>query len=488
MNKELPAYFSSPDFQEILKKYLDMIDNHIQVYFDSDDLMDLAFYFIETNNEKEAEKVLDYALQLRPDDTNALIFKIRDIANRGMYDKALQLLAQIEDQTNEEVIFMKAEILIETGKQEEADAILQKMVLHQDDSVKLLSDIAIFYLELGNSEYAYKWINAIKEKGQTLQNSQILRDLWTDYSVLVGNFNDAIATLKITLDEHPYSLEHWVQLSKYHLANEEVPQALEASEFALAINVKSKEANELKAICYINQKEYQKAIDHINNSLKHIKDKTDRMYGLLANCYVEIGQLEEAIHEFKLWIENVDCSDMEKAEIHNTISVCYQCLDDMENAMYYIDKAMEIDPQNPRILIQRAYYYIHDGIVDEAERVIDEALSYCDDQSKEYFYFNIANNYYTYCHHDKSIEWCQKGLQEYPDATHKYSALAALCYIKMDNRDIALEYLIKAFDFKEATYPGNPIEKERMIKYMKELKNDYSDIDDEEIIKYICNL
>ena len=66
--------------------------------------------------EKEADEVIDYSLQLHPNNTDALIFKIRSSFYYGYKEKARELFNRLEDPTDREVMFLKAEMLIDEKK------------------------------------------------------------------------------------------------------------------------------------------------------------------------------------------------------------------------------------------------------------------------------------------------------------------------------------------------------------------------------------
>ena len=116
MSKKKNTYFDKPEFKNILAKYEGMVQNHTSIYFDAEDLVDIADYYISINNEERAEKAIDYSLILHPTDTDSLIYKIRSLSYKGKKHDASQLMKLIEDPNEREVLFLKAELLLEENQ------------------------------------------------------------------------------------------------------------------------------------------------------------------------------------------------------------------------------------------------------------------------------------------------------------------------------------------------------------------------------------
>ena len=56
MNNDLTSYFEDPEFKEILAKYEGMVNDHTSIYFDAEELTDIAEYYASQEKEAEAEK------------------------------------------------------------------------------------------------------------------------------------------------------------------------------------------------------------------------------------------------------------------------------------------------------------------------------------------------------------------------------------------------------------------------------------------------
>ena len=125
MNNDLSSYFEDPEFKDLLAKYEGMVESHTPTYFDAEELTDIAEYYASQGEEQKAEDAIDLALRLHPTNTDALVFKSRSLCIKGKLSEAYQIMNLIEDPSDREVQFLKADLLMEERRLEEADAIFE---------------------------------------------------------------------------------------------------------------------------------------------------------------------------------------------------------------------------------------------------------------------------------------------------------------------------------------------------------------------------
>ena len=138
MNNDLSSYFEDPEFKEALEKYEGMVKNHTPAYFDADELTDIAEYYASKGRQIEAEAAIDFALQLHPNDTDALIFRARSLAMKGRLDEAYMVMDLIEDRSDREVRFLKADLLMEEKRMEEADHVFEELAAYEEGKLETL--------------------------------------------------------------------------------------------------------------------------------------------------------------------------------------------------------------------------------------------------------------------------------------------------------------------------------------------------------------
>ncbi|MBQ8889752.1 MAG: DUF3808 domain-containing protein, partial [Bacteroidaceae bacterium] len=201
MNNDLSSYFEEPEFREILAKYEGMTKSHTSVYFDAEELTDIAEYYASQGNDKKADKAIEYALKLHPNNTDALVFKARSLCIKGKIDKAYQILDLIEDTSDREVKFLKADLLMEEGLFAEAEDVFLELAAAENESEEVLLDIAMDYMDNNQKDYAETWLERAKVAGHNENNSQKFRDVWCDFCMTFNQPQKAVRAYQLTLDE-----------------------------------------------------------------------------------------------------------------------------------------------------------------------------------------------------------------------------------------------------------------------------------------------
>ena len=186
MNYDMSSYFEDPEFKDILAKYEGMVKDHTPTYFDAEELTDIAEYYASIEQEEKANAAIEFALRLHPTNTDALVFKSRSLCIKGKLEEAYQIMNLIEDTSDREVLFLKADLLIEERRLEEADIIFQELASVEDNAFETLLDILLVYMDTNQQEYAAKWIRKLRDNGYNENNSQKFRDAWCDYCMTFG--------------------------------------------------------------------------------------------------------------------------------------------------------------------------------------------------------------------------------------------------------------------------------------------------------------
>ena len=225
MNNDLSSYFEDPEFKDLLAKYEGMVENHTPTYFDAEELTDIAEYYATQGEEQKAEEAIDFALRLHPNNTDALVFKSRSLCIKGKLSEAYQVMNLIEDPSDREVQFLKADLLMEEHRLEEAEFIYQELAQSEGESFDVLLDIALTYMDANQKDYAFLWIDKLRQKGYNETNNQKFRDAWCDYCMTFGCPEQATQAFQLSLDEQPYSIPHWNGLAKCYFAQNETEKA-----------------------------------------------------------------------------------------------------------------------------------------------------------------------------------------------------------------------------------------------------------------------
>ena len=461
MNNDLSSYFEDPEFKDLLAKYEGMAESHTPTYFDAEELTDIAEYYAMQGDEQKAEEAIDFALRLHPNNTDALVFKSRSLCIKGQLSEAYQIMNLIEDPSDREVQFLKADLLMEEHRLEEAEDIFVELAASENESLEVLLDIALTYMDANRKDYAYRWIQKIQEKGYNESNSQKYRDVWCDYCMTFGEPEKATQAFQLSLDELPYSIPHWNGMAKCYLAQNDIEKAHEAIDFALAIDENNLEALEVKGFCHMQNENYEEALA-IFQQLLPLSKTPSRIYALLVKCYLDLERATEAKQTCQQWLKECpQLTGFERSEIFSYISMCCFNLYQPEEGMKYIDAALDLEPSFRGAMLQKGMLYLQMGQNEEAAQLFQKVLDISPDDEQSEIIYNVANSYFFLHMYPEAIEWCEKIIQSYPDEQTEALYLIACSHYSMFDIDSCMKYLTIVWKLSNNRFEDEYIEDKR---------------------------
>ena len=465
MNNDLSSYFEDPEFKDLLAKYEGMVESHTPTYFDAEELTDIAEYYASQGDEQKAEDAIDFALRLHPTNTDALVFKSRSLCIKGKLAEAYQIMNLIEDTSDREVKFLKADLLMEERRMEEAEYIYQELAKSEDESFEVLLDIFMTYMDANQMDYAEKWLNKIERKGYNETNSQKYRDALCDFCMTFGQPERATQAFQLSLDELPYSIPHWNGLAKCYLAQNDIEKAHEAIDFALAIDENNVEALEVKGFCYIQSENYEEAL-RIYRQLLPTSKVPSRIYALMVKCYLDMEMAIEAKAMCQEWLRQCPkLTGFEKSEIFSYISMCCFNLNQPQEGMSYIDAALDLEPSFRGAILQKGMLYLQMHQNQEAEKLFQKVLDISPDDEQLEILYNVANSYFFLQMYPETIEWCDKIIPNYPDDQMEALHLAACSYFSMFDIEQCLKLLALIWQKSNNSFEDEYLNDKR-FKYM----------------------
>ena len=368
---------------------------------------------------------------------------------------------------------------MEEKRIDDAELIFEELAETEEESLDVLLDIAMTYMDTNQKEYALKWLEKIRQKGINETNNQTFRDAWCDFCMTFGEPEKAIQAFQLSLDKHPYSTRHWNGLAKCYLAQLKIQEAHEAVDFSLAIDAENIDALEVKGYCYIMNKNYESAISIYEKALS-INDQKGNLYRFLAQCHLETGRMEDALNCYNQWLKKCkQLTSYEKSEIYGYISMCYCNLNKAQEGMEYINASLELNPFQINAIIQKGTLHLQLGEREIAEEMFNKAMSMSPQDEIPDTIIGITYSYFFLKDYHHTIHWGERILSEYPEEQNSILMLLIYSYFELGNSNRCLSLLEKAKQIIEENPTKNYQIKESLDEFIKELakrNNNYKTI------------
>ena len=296
--------------------------------------------------------------------------------------------------------------------------------------------LAIIYAKLKNVEQALPYLHKLTSK---------------DKDFLLGKAyyeNDSISlaikilTKAIGIDTLNADLYHY--LGKAYCKSKDYEKALINLEKAKSLGVEEVQMELKIGICRYFQNDYIKAITNFEYVKKYFPyDKELSNY--LGMSYFKVARKDLAIQTLKMGIDDNIKSTAESAV---NLSLVFDDLEQNDSAIFYLKKAIEIDPERVD-----AYYFLGNKYYDlkmynQSQFYYEELLKINPDYEKAYS--QLANSYFLDKLYDKAIEKYRQSTF-FNDKPAEELNYIGICYLQANDVKKARAYFEEALK-KDATF------------------------------------
>ena len=345
-----------------LSKFESMLKTNNVLFFDSNEFENIIHHYLENGKIALAKKAIKLSLEQHPDSTNLKLFRVEVYVFENKLDEANKLLDTLYElePNNEEIFIQKANILSKQDEHQKAIDTLLIALDFSEESADLYSLIGMEYLFLDKFEEAK--ISFMKCLEVDIEDYSALYNVIYCFDFLEQT-EEAIEYLTVYLDKNPYCEVAWHQLGKQYFSRKEYQKALASFDFAIISDDLFIGAYLEKGKVLEKLKQYDDAIECYKVTLA-LDDPTSFALLRIGHCYEKIGQNDLAFQHYLKTVE--DDPLLDKGWI--AITKYYNKNQDYQNALHYINKAINIDDDN--VVYWKLYAQINQRLnfLEEAER------------------------------------------------------------------------------------------------------------------------
>jgi len=442
-------YEDSLEFKNLLKKYQQSKSQGKHLYFDSDDFVDIAEYFLQNDDVNQALEVAEEGLRLHQNEESLLSVKVNSLISLSQFDEAEIILESLHSETDHDVYYFHAQILC--GKYQEYERAKQLFDQwldieldecsggegeHEDIERKreAFLHVVLSMIDMIDSNHAGLYIQPVVER--YMKDCAPLDGNDLDVDIAHACHESGLIQLEIKLytqflDNNPYMPQGWAYLGALQSIEGRPEEAVDSAEFALAINPSDPQGLIIKAHSYHSMGNYTEAIKAIR---KYIELTGDQYFNvLLANSLMRVGEKEEASRLLKDASQLVTKRIKEKevrSEYRMYIADAYMAGGYYKEALHHIRLALRYNPDDVDMLLQEALCLVKTKSVKDAISLYDHLVE--NSEGKEQFRLSmaaatdlLANNYVYASNYffSKAAK-----IKEHPDHVKTYIYLAHCCF------------------------------------------------------------
>jgi tetratricopeptide (TPR) repeat protein len=354
-----------------LTRFESMLKTNNVLFFDSSEFENIIHHYLETGKIALAKKAVKLGLEQHPSSINLKLFLTELYVLEHKFEDADKLLDQLHilEPSNEEIYIQKANVLSKQDMHEKAvNTLLIALDLAQEDEGigDLYALIGMEYLFLDQFDnartYFKKCLNIEKEDYSALYN------IIYCYDFLDEN-EDAIVFLNNYLDTNPYCEVAWHQLGRQYFTIKDYDKALTAFDFAIISDDSFVGAYLEKGKVLEKKKLHLEAIENYKITLA-LDEPTSFALLRIGFCYQKLGEDDLAVQYFYKTVHEDPLLD--KGWI--AITKFYNRTQNYQKALFYINKAINIDAENVIYWKLYAQINLRLNFLEEAERGFKKTL------------------------------------------------------------------------------------------------------------------
>lgn len=375
MKKTGDEYFDSDEFRDMLSAYEEAVSTGQPVFMDADELTDIAEYYQMTEQYDEADDAIELALSLSPGAIAPLTYKIHEALWNGDTEEARDYLEQILETDEPDYVYDKAEILMAEEREEECEAYLRAELrkVPDDEYQDYVVDVAKLWADYNYPERAMEWMSRAKQE-DTPEFKEIMgRTLFG-----LGKYKDSQRIFNELIDADPFSKYYWNALASAQLMDEDFDNAIQSSEYAIAIDPKDPDGLIAKANALFRLNNYEEAIAYFRRYLEEVPDDDLAMLNL-GTSLINLDRYEEAIDVLQEAASLPLIKDEYLADIYQELAFAYSEKGETGKALDYLGMTDKLDCDHVHIEVIKGHILLADGRMDEAEEHFKHAV----DESSE---------------------------------------------------------------------------------------------------------
>lgn len=434
------------DIRELVSDYEASVGQGIQPFLDVDDTIDIAQYYDDNGQTGDARRVLLHGLSLHPGEPEILSFLVRiTLVDEGDIEKARQYASQIERQDNIDYFLAHSDLLIAQAKFDEADEIIRNNIgqLTSDEQTDLCIEVAQMYVFAEEPHRADRWLRFCPQK-----DSVDYLELRGDVSLSLGKGRSGEKTYRRLIDIDAFSVPYWNNLAASQLMQGKLEEALDSTEFAIAIAPDDLRARHNKAYILLVAGDTKQAETMLESLYRETDGQTAGQtdYDVRVRILLSYGKLlllkndaARAVAVNEELREVISPLDSHAMEATHQLILSYSLASDIDKGMEVIKEELD-DCSNEdycELMVLKGYLLLRQSNAKKAAICFHKAIS--DDECTTNTVFHVCIAYYDFGFYAEATMM----LLELIKSSKKPTGLAylAMCLKRLDKTELYLEAL-----------------------------------------------
>lgn len=330
------------ELRELIQQYENLREGRTHVFLDEDSFEQIIDYFDDQDELNKALQAAECGIEQFPFSAFLLLKKANLLIESKRFKDALGLLdkASLLDAMDINLYILKTDAYLAMNEHEKAVEVLERQLtqFEGEDRTELLLELADVYDDWEEFDKVFDCLKKVLE--YDLNNEEALHKIcfWTEFT---GRNEESLRLHHHIIDEHPYNELAWFNLGTAYQGLKLYEKAVDAYQYAVAIDDKFEYAYRNMGDAYIRLRKYPEAIKVLERHLEIAKPE-DVIYEAIGHCYEKQKKYTQARYCYR----KASHLNPEDDKLYYRIGHTYMLEKNWDNAVKSLLSAIKINRNN----------------------------------------------------------------------------------------------------------------------------------------------
>ena len=350
------------ELKELLQQYDNLKAGRSHSFIEEDSFEKIIDYFDEKDELVQALEVTDYAISQYPYSSSLLLKKADLLIAAKKYKQALYFLEEAEllDTTDIDLYILKTDAYLALDQQEKAALVLETALeyFEGDEKLELLFELTDVYDDYENFDKVFDCLKMILEMDPNNEEALYKICFWTDFT---GRNEEGIKLHQQIIEDFPFSELAWFNLAAAYQGIKLYEKAVDAYQYAVAIDEKFDYAWRNMGDAYLRMRKYKEAIEVLQKVLELARPE-DVIYEALGHCYDKLHNYAQARFNYR----KATHLNQDDSQLFYKIACTYMNEGVWDSAIKNLQVAMRTHKLQPEYNLALGQCYMEQGKIEEA--------------------------------------------------------------------------------------------------------------------------
>ncbi len=331
------------ELRELLQQFENLKAGKSNSFIEEDSFERIIDHFDEKDQFSQALEAAEYGIQQYPYSNSLLLKKADLLISLRRYKDALAVLehAELMDGGDTLLYILKTEAFLALDQPQKAASLLEAALnnFEGDEKIDLLFELADVYDDHEDFQKVFDCLKIILVIEPNNEEALYKICFWTDYT---GRNEEGIRLHQKIIEDFPFNELAWFNLAAAYQGIRLYEKAIDAYQYAVAIDEKFDYAWRNMGDAYIRLRKYKDAIEVLEKVLE-LSRPEDVIYEAIGHCYDKMANYAQARFNYR----KASHLRQDDSQLHYKIACTYMNEGAWESAIKNLEVAIRIHKLQP---------------------------------------------------------------------------------------------------------------------------------------------